>query len=98
MPWLTQSTTSQEVLVHDLVKILYFAENLTKICQIKPVNLVQSLGVIIVSHDSRLITETNCQLWVVEDQSIEEVDGDFLDYKQEVLEELEAKLAAMEKK
>lgn len=53
---------------------------------------------IIVSHDSRLITETNCQLWVVEDQSIEEVDGDFLDYKQEVLEELEAKLAAMEKK
>ena len=98
MPWLTQSTTSQEVLVHDLVKILYFTENLTEICQIKPVNPVQSLGVIIVSHDSRLITETNCQLWVVEDQSIEEVDGDFLDYKQEVLEELEAKLAAMEKK
>lgn len=55
-------------------------------------------GVIIVSHDSRLITETNCQLWVVENQSIEEVDGDFLDYKQEVLEELEAKLAALEEK
>lgn len=53
-------------------------------------------GVIIVSHDSRLITETNCQLWVVEDQSIEEIDGDFLDYKQEVLEQLEIKLAEME--
>jgi len=55
-------------------------------------------GVIIVSHDSRLITETNCQLWVVEDQSIEEIDGDFLDYKQEVLEALEAKMAELEEK
>ena len=32
-------------------------------------------GVVIVSHDSRLITETNCQLWIVEDQSIEQIDG-----------------------
>jgi len=45
-------------------------------------------GVVIVSHDSRLITETNCNLWIVEDQSIEQIDGDFLDYKQEVLESL----------
>ncbi|XP_054834360.1 ATP-binding cassette sub-family F member 1 isoform X4 [Eublepharis macularius] len=45
-------------------------------------------AVIIVSHDARLITETNCQLWVVEDQTINQIDGDFEDYKREVLEAL----------
>merc|ERR1711970_1573377 len=45
-------------------------------------------GVIIVSHDERLIRETNCQLWVIEDQSIEEIDGDFDDYRKEVLDQL----------
>ncbi|XP_030578713.1 ATP-binding cassette sub-family F member 1-like [Archocentrus centrarchus] len=46
-------------------------------------------AVIIVSHDARLITETQCQLWVVEDCSINQIDGDFDDYKREVLEALE---------
>ncbi|XP_077689588.1 ATP-binding cassette sub-family F member 1 isoform X3 [Eretmochelys imbricata] len=45
-------------------------------------------AVIIVSHDARLITETNCQLWVVEERSVEQIDGDFDDYKREVLEAL----------
>merc|ERR1719414_1981810 len=45
-------------------------------------------GVIIVSHDERLIRDTNCQLWVIEDQSIEEIEGDFDDYRKEVLDEL----------
>ncbi|KAA0710672.1 ATP-binding cassette sub-family F member 1 [Triplophysa tibetana] len=45
-------------------------------------------AVIIVSHDARLITETQCQLWVVENQSINNIDGDFDDYKREVLEAL----------
>ncbi|XP_051992718.1 ATP-binding cassette sub-family F member 1-like isoform X2 [Xyrauchen texanus] len=45
-------------------------------------------AVIIVSHDARLITETQCQLWVVEDQTINNIDGDFEDYKREVLEAL----------
>lgn len=43
---------------------------------------------ITVSHDARLITETNCQLWVVEEQSVNHIDGDFDDYKREVLESL----------
>ena len=47
-----------------------------------------SPGVILVSHDARLITETNCQLWVVEDKGVNEIDGDFEDYKRELLEEL----------
>lgn len=46
------------------------------------------LGVIIVSHDARLILETNCQLWIIEDKSIEEIDGDFDDYRREILESL----------
>lgn len=45
-------------------------------------------GVIIVSHDARLITETDCQLWVVEEQTINQIEGDFDDYKQEILEQL----------
>ena len=45
-------------------------------------------GVLLVSHDARLILETSCQLWVVESQTITEVDGDFDDYRQEILEKL----------
>ncbi|XP_044278384.1 ATP-binding cassette sub-family F member 1 isoform X2 [Varanus komodoensis] len=45
-------------------------------------------AVIVVSHDARLITETNCHLWVVEDQTVNQIDGDFEDYKREVLEAL----------
>lgn len=45
-------------------------------------------GVILVSHDARLILETSCQLWVVENQNIDKVDGDFDDYRQEILEKL----------
>ena len=45
-------------------------------------------GVILVSHDARLITETDCQLWIVEDQTINEIDGGFEDYKREILEAL----------
>jgi len=45
-------------------------------------------GVILVSHDARLIEETSCQLWVIEEKDISEIDGDFDDYKQEVLQAL----------
>lgn len=51
-------------------------------------------GVILVSHDARLILETSCQLWVVEDQEITEVDGDFDDYRQEILEKLGEEVVA----
>lgn len=45
-------------------------------------------GVVIVSHDERLIRETSCSLYVIEDQTINEVDGDFDDYRKEVLDQL----------
>ena len=41
-----------------------------------------------VSHDSRLIQETKCGLWVVEENGISEIDGDFGDYRREVLQAL----------
>lgn len=41
-----------------------------------------------VSHDARLIQETECSLWVIEDKMINEIDGDFDDYKKEVLQQL----------
>ena len=45
-------------------------------------------GVLMVTHDERLIRETDCQLWIVENQSVEEIDGDFDDYRKELLEGL----------
>ncbi len=45
-------------------------------------------GVILVSHDSRLIQETECQLWIIEEKNISEIEGDFDDYKTEVLQAL----------
>ncbi|ALC48736.1 CG1703 [Drosophila busckii] len=45
-------------------------------------------GVIIVSHDERLIRETGCTLYVIEEQRINEIDGEFDDYRKEVLDSL----------
>lgn len=45
-------------------------------------------GVIIVSHDERLIRETGCTLYVIEEQTINEIDGEFDDYRKEVLDSL----------
>ncbi|KAI6655884.1 ATP-binding cassette sub-family F member 1-like [Oopsacas minuta] len=45
-------------------------------------------GVIMVSHDARLIEETDCVLWVVEEQTINQIDGVFDDYRQEILKSL----------
>ncbi|OON18478.1 ABC transporter, ATP-binding protein [Opisthorchis viverrini] len=45
-------------------------------------------GVIIVSHDERLIRDTNCTLWVIEDCTINEIDGEFDDYRREILHAL----------
>ncbi|XP_017772292.1 PREDICTED: ATP-binding cassette sub-family F member 1 [Nicrophorus vespilloides] len=45
-------------------------------------------GVIIVSHDERLIRDTECTLYVIEDQTINELEGDFDDYRKELLDSL----------
>ncbi|VDL92932.1 unnamed protein product [Schistocephalus solidus] len=51
------------------------------------------VGVIIVSHDERLIRDTDCVLWVIEEQNIFEIEGDFDDYRKEILASLGEELA-----
>ena len=43
---------------------------------------------VIVSHDERLLRDTACQLWVVEEKNINEIVGGFDAYRAEVLESL----------
>ena len=50
-------------------------------------------GVIMVSHDARLIEETECILWVVEEQTINQIEGVFEDYRQEILKSLGEEVA-----
>ncbi len=45
-------------------------------------------GVIVVTHDERLIRETDCRLYIIENQTINDLRGDFDDYRKELLEEL----------
>ena len=43
-------------------------------------------GVVIVSHDMELITQTDCVLWVCDNKKITKFDGDYDDYKEFILE------------
>ncbi|KAI6210660.1 ATP-binding cassette sub-family F member 1 [Aphelenchoides besseyi] len=45
-------------------------------------------GVLMVTHDERLIRATECQLWIVEKQTVNEIDGDFDAYRKEILDSL----------
>ncbi len=42
-----------------------------------------------VSHDARLILDTNCELYECSDRTLHRFDGDFYDYRDRVLESLE---------
>merc|ERR1712176_85547 len=46
-------------------------------------------GIVVVTHDQRLIEECDCTLWVVEKQSVTPWIRGFDDYKNAILEELE---------
>lgn len=43
-------------------------------------------GIVVVSHDERLIRETDCQLYVIENRRVKPFKGDFDDYRAELLE------------
>jgi ATP-binding cassette subfamily F protein 1 len=54
-------------------------------------------GVILVSHDSRLISrvcddEEKSQIWVVEDGTVRIFPGTFEDYKEDLLKEIKAEV------
>uniref|UniRef100_A0A0A9AFY2 ABC transporter domain-containing protein n=1 Tax=Arundo donax TaxID=35708 RepID=A0A0A9AFY2_ARUDO len=55
-------------------------------------------GVVIVSHDSRLITrvcddETRSEVWVVQDGTVRTYDGTFSEYRDELLEDIRMEMA-----
>jgi ATP-binding cassette subfamily F protein 1 len=52
-------------------------------------------GVVLVSHDARLIETTNCQLWVVDDQNVTPWVEGFADYREDLLRKLEDQLSAI---
>jgi ATP-binding cassette subfamily F protein 1 len=52
-------------------------------------------GVVLVSHDARLIETTNCQLWVVEEQNVWPWEAGFADYRADLLHKLEAQLSVI---
>jgi ATP-binding cassette subfamily F protein 1 len=52
-------------------------------------------GVVLVSHDARLIETTQCQLWVVENQGLTPWENGFLNYRQYLLKQLEDQLNAI---
>lgn len=50
-------------------------------------------GVILVSHDTRLITETNMTLWVVERQTVLEQTGGIEEYREEIMDKIQRREA-----
>jgi ATP-binding cassette subfamily F protein 1 len=49
-------------------------------------------GIIVVTHDQRLIEECNCTLWVVEKEGVTPWEAGFEDYKDTILAQLEAEV------
>jgi ATP-binding cassette, subfamily F, member 1 len=46
-------------------------------------------GIVVVTHDQRLVEECECTLWVVEKQGVTEWKEGFDDYKETILRQLE---------
>ena len=54
-------------------------------------------GIVIVTHDQRLIDECNCTLWVVEKEGVTEWKEGFDDYKETILQQLQAEVEKQNK-
>merc|ERR1711935_818643 len=54
-------------------------------------------GIVVVTHDQRLIEECDCTLWVVEKQGVAEWKEGFEDYKETILRELEEQIEGQNK-
>lgn len=55
-------------------------------------------GVIVVTHDARLIGACDCKLWVLGDQDVVEYEGGFAQYRQEILDDLSARAVVEEQR
>ena len=54
-------------------------------------------GVLLVSHDARLIQQCECELYICDNQSLTRYDGEFEDYRDGLLEEIERQEELQEK-
>ena len=54
-------------------------------------------GLVLVSHDARLITEVECELWVCEDGGCYRFEKDFDGYRDKVLHQLDERQAEVER-
>merc|ERR1711957_286635 len=54
-------------------------------------------GVVVVSHDARLIQEMGCQLWVVEDGTVYQFEKEFNGYRDKILRQLDEREAEVER-
>jgi len=54
-------------------------------------------GVVVVSHNARLIQRMGCALWVVEDNTVYEFEQDFNGYRNRILGQLDERAAAVER-
>merc|ERR1712217_396872 len=54
-------------------------------------------GLVVVTHDARLITSIDCELWVVEDGGVYRFEKDFDGYRDKVLNQLEERQAAVKR-
>ncbi|CAM9723569.1 unnamed protein product [Chrysoparadoxa australica] len=55
-------------------------------------------GVVVVTHDARLIEECDCRLWIVDEKKVTPWMEEFDDYKAFLLRQMEERLAAQEAK
>ena len=46
-------------------------------------------GVLVVSHDARLLTMTNCEMWLMDNQSVKPIEGGYEAYRDSLLKEME---------
>jgi len=46
-------------------------------------------GVLIVSHDARLLTMTNCEMWLMDNQTITPIEGGYEAYRESLLKDME---------
>lgn len=46
-------------------------------------------GVVVVSHDARLLTETKCVVWIVGEEKVTQFRGSFEDYRRDLVDSME---------
>jgi ATP-binding cassette, subfamily F, member 1 len=54
-------------------------------------------GVVVVSHDARLITEIECDMWVCDNHSLTRFEAGFEEYREQLIDALEEEAIAQEK-